>query len=814
MQETTHAASGSTFSHAFIEKPRRARRRWQAAWPVLCITLSACGGGGGGGGVIATDPVPPPVVIPPVPVTPTPACYQTAEFGCLSESAYQERREEFAATYRNTGDFSNQWGLAAINADQAYADLRLAKGENAAPGEGVTVGLIDTGIDQEHPLFQGQTIEETRLLGAMDERGGTFSHGTAVASVIAAQSTGIAGRDGIFQGVAWGADLKMFAIRLGEAPPDYDPISLDDLRSANPVYEDLYGEVLASGMDILNLSFTFLGNIESYTEQDIRYHFGQTITALAQEGRQEKTILVWAAGNSHGLNCIPGSPHCRSDGSVNASSPELLAGLVARIEELRGHSIAAVAVDQSGAIADFSNRCGIVAEWCLAAPGDNVRIAYFGPGPNTGLPGVRGTSAAPGTSFAAPMISGGLALMKQLFRDQLANPELVKRLFATANKTGRYADRTIYGQGMMDLGAATNPVGEPTVALGNRVGGTAVSLQATNLSLGGALGDGLGRSLAGQEIVAFDSLGAPFWFKLSDFLGNTNGPSSLFRLYELMEETPITQQIGGQLTTFTQDRIGGSIEQDLGYARLQFGFLRRPGDRIADVENGHLSLVRDATTLTLTGEYGLAVTAFSTAGLVGRAPTSGVSLSWRPVNGPVGLRTGWLTEQDTLLGTRTNGAFGTLSGNAVFAGLETDGNFGEWQLAADVDIGTLAPRLQDGIVTDMSNLTTSAFALRATRRLLHGGSVTITLAQPLRVETGQAALSIPVGRTKEGDVVVTRLGANLVPSGRQVEVSAQWHRPLADAGELRFGAAWTHNPGHNANADPALRVLAGWGFEF
>ena len=59
------------------------------------------------------------------------------------------------------------------------------------------------------------------------------------------------------------------------------------------------------------------------------------------------------------------------------------------------------------------------------------------------------------------MVSGGLAVMKQLFRGQLSNTELVSRLFATANKKGIYANRAVYGQGLMNLGAATNPWGIP-----------------------------------------------------------------------------------------------------------------------------------------------------------------------------------------------------------------------------------------------------------------------------------------------------------------------------------------------------------------
>ena len=45
------------------------------------------------------------------------------------------------------------------------------------------------------------------------------------------------------------------------------------------------------------------------------------------------------------------------------------------------------------------------------------------------------------------MVSGGLALMTQMFRDQLPGEDLVTRLFHTADRGGRYADRTVYGTG-------------------------------------------------------------------------------------------------------------------------------------------------------------------------------------------------------------------------------------------------------------------------------------------------------------------------------------------------------------------------------
>ena len=677
-----------------------------------------------------------------------------------------------------------------------------------APGEGVTVGFIDSGIDQGHPLFDGKTIPEVFLDGAVDERGGRFSHGTAVASVVGARPNSRSPNG--FYGVAWGANLKMFAIPLGETPARsslYAPFPLTSLRALDARWAEILRTVLVGDVDILNLSISVAGIIENHGAQELRTNLGQLISGLAQNGVQEKTILVWAAGNAHGRACRPGSANC-VNGSINASSVEIYPGLVAKIDELQGHSIAVVAVNQNGAIADFSNRCGSAAEWCIAAPGEDVVVAYFGPA--GGTPGHRAIRRARGTSLAAPMVSGSLAVIKHLFRNQLSNTELVTRLFATANKSGRYSDKAIYGQGMLDLGAASRPVGTTRIALGKTVDSGGSNVQLTGIILGRALGDGLGRSLAGQEIAAFDKLGAPFWFKLAGFTGVTREPSSLVRLHALLEQPPVTSRTAGRRVTFTPDRVGGAVEQELGYARLRVGFRETP----PGVAGGHFTLAQDATTLTLTGSTGMAATAFTTAGFAGRAPASGIALAWRPVALPLGFRAGWLAEQKTLLGTTAAGAFGSLATEAAFAGLETELAVGTWQFAVNAELGTATPHLQGGMLTRMSSLTTSAFTLTGTRHFADGGSILLTLAQPLRVEDGRVALSVPVGRTKDRAVLRLPLAADLTPSGRQLDVSAQWRYPLATDNELRLEATWTHNPGHNTRANPALSLLTGWRFTF
>ena len=739
----------------------------------------------------------------------TEGCITTEDHGCLAPAEFAERADAIAKEHRTHPGFAGQWGLTAIRADQGYAHLALAMGAGVQPGEGVTVGIIDSGIDRTHPWFEGQTITEEFLLGAVDEIGDRFSHGTAVAGVIGAIRSDRFTE--ISHGVAWGADLAVFAIPLGSgAGRPYFPVSLPTLALYDAEDADLYRHVLdwedaGRTIDFLNLSFGFEGIIDSYTEQELRDHYGQTIAAMAQADSDEKTIFVWAAGNGNRDDCSFEPPHCVDD-RVVASSVDILAGLTARIEELQGHTIAVVAIDENGKIADFSNRCGIAADWCLAAPGDRILVAYFGPDFGNGDPGSQTIARTGGTSFAAPMVTGGLAVLKHLFRDQLPNTDLAARLLATASSGGRYADRDIYGHGLMDLGAATAPVGEPQIVLGDRVDGGSAALQTAHVELGAALGDGLTRSLTGQEIVAFDALGAPFWFDLGEFASVPAGPSTTARLRDFMAPVSGMHVIGARPSNFAQWTTDPSHDRDARPGSLQLGFLKTP----ANVGGGHLGLAEHALTASLTGHGPLGVSVFSTRGMDGLTPALGGELSWRPTGARTGIRAGWVSESEGLLGTSAHGAFGGLSANVAFVGVERETEFGGWRLIGGAEVGATSASPRNGVLTGLSRLTTSAFALRATRPLTKGNGLRLSISQPLRVEAGRAELSIPVGRTKSADIVHQAVVADLPPTGRQIDVSAHWHRQIATGGELRLGVEWTRNPGHRAAADPGMALLAGW----
>ena len=677
------------------------------------------------------------------------------------------------------------------------------KGQTAKPGAGVTIGFIDTGIDTDHPQFAGKTVTEVFLDSATNETGDKFSHGTAVASLAAGLRSGSLASSA--NGVAWGADIAMFAIRAGSGSDPYVPISLTGLSSADSTWAGLINSVLnwrdgQRAVDFLNLSVGYSGIIDSYSRQELRANFGTAIAAMAQAGAGEKTILIWSAGNAHGDPCDPADVAQCENGQVNAVSVEVMPGLVRRIPELRGHSLAVVALQSSDStIASFSNRCGIARDYCLAAPGEQMTHAFYGP--HQGTDGQRGTAVGRGTSYAAPMVAGGLAVMKQLFRDQLANTALVTRLLTTADNTGTYSTRAIYGRGKMDLGAATSPVGVLEVTLSTRTSGPGAALRTTGMRPGAAFGDGLQRSFAGREIVAFDRLGAPFWFNLGGFATAAAGPLTTTRLSDFMAPDSLAAGAGFAGNGF---RTGRSAA----FGQWRLGFSARPAERAS-----HLALADQTLNLTFAPQNGLSVAAFTTEGVFGQTPTSGATFSWRPTGSPLGLRAGWLGERKTLLGGTAQGAFGSLAAGTAFVGIEAETVLGGWRLGANAESGTVSPAARGGVIDAISSLRTSTFALHASRPLANAGIVRVSISQPLRVEHGQASLTVPAGRTKAGDVVRSLMSARLAPSGRQIDVAVHWYQPLA-IGELRLGAVATHQPGHRATAGPELTLLSGWRWIF
>jgi subtilase-type serine protease len=125
--------------------------------------------------------------------------------------------------------------------------------------------------------------------------------------------------------------------------------------------------------------------------------------------------------------------------------------------DLEGTLIAAVAVGQDKTIASYSNRCGAAWRWCIAAPGgdapaDGRSWEQSGIYTTTRDGGYSATGVA-GTSFAAPMVAGSAAILRQAYPYMTAR-QIIEVLLTSADRTGHLADRAVYGRGLLDLGRA------------------------------------------------------------------------------------------------------------------------------------------------------------------------------------------------------------------------------------------------------------------------------------------------------------------------------------------------------------------------
>ena len=751
---------------------------------------------------------------PPAQVT----CISTSE-GCLTATLYRTRVEAIKTVHESKENFTNLWALKEINAHYAWAKLELIHG--TAPGNGITLGAIDSGIDQNHPIFSGKTVTEVFLLGADDEDGKSDSHGTSVASVMVANpsehfvTTTIGSR-----GVAWGADITMFAIPVGSGGGNFVPVALTSLKYWDEptrfpsVFKAAAGwSSNGRSLDFVNVSLGFRSIVDMYSKSDLTSNLGNHVDAFKQSGSSSKTVFIWAAGNAHGNPCdendFPAS-HRKNlcvNGKVNAVSPGVIAGLPVRFPELRANHIAVVSVDQKKEISFFSNRCGIAWESCIAAPGEHIRTAFFGP--LGGKIGERGSHTVHGTSLAAPMVTGGLALMKHFFRKQVSNTDLVERLYRTAKKTGIHANRAIYGQGLMDLDAALSPAGFTTLALGNRVNDGGISLDSTSLNLGAAFGDGLTQSFAGQEIVAFDQLGAPFWYSLDSLAGTRSSPSIQSQLTKFMSSTNNDREFG-----IFQPTLGTlpTEHSNLNSNRFSLGLMDSP-DLVND--GGHLSLLGRAIALNRSVSDKLGFSLFSSEGNGDQARVAGMEFVSRPSKRNIALRSGVVAERQSLLRSSAAGAFGRMSGNSVFVGLESNLIVGSWHLSAGAEVGTAIADIDESLLSVKSPLTTSAFAFRARNKLNDRETLNFALSQPVRIESGRAEYTIPVGRTVEGDVLKSSYSVDLEPSGRQIDLAAQWRRALPSGnGDFRLATGVSFHPGHSESAEPTISVLAGWRLGF
>ncbi|WP_405104796.1 S8 family serine peptidase [Micromonospora sp. NBC_01405] len=262
-------------------------------------------------------------------------------------------------------------------------------------GKGVTVAVLDTGVDPDHPDFAGR-LAESRNFSEAPESGDTVGHGTHVASIIAGSGAASGGK---YRGVA--PDATLLSGKVCESTRCTDSAILAGMQWA----------AAEKHATVVNLS---LGGMDT-PEVDPLEQAVQTLTA------QTGTLFVIAAGNDG------------SDGSVGSPASADAA-------------LAVGAVDRDDELANFSSRGPRVGDDGLkpdiTAPGVEI-VAARAAGSDLGEPVGEKYMTLSGTSMATPHVAGSAALLAQRHPDWRAGA-LKSTLMASAKP---HPGQTAYQQG-------------------------------------------------------------------------------------------------------------------------------------------------------------------------------------------------------------------------------------------------------------------------------------------------------------------------------------------------------------------------------
>ncbi|MEU4336458.1 type VII secretion-associated serine protease mycosin [Micromonospora lupini] len=275
-----------------------------------------------------------------------------------------------------------QWQLDELRADTAW---------RSSTGRGVTVAVVDSGVDANHPDLAGQVLPGLDLVGPAGGAGpDPVGHGTTVAGLIAGR------RDDKRGVVGLAPDSRILPVRVLDERNKYD----DALIVAKGVRW-----AVDNGARVINLSLGGSGDSPALAAA-LDYAFARDVVVIACTGNLATSTdsKVWYPAREPGVIAVAG---------LERSSDNLWSGSI-------------------------TGRATV-----LTAPATGL----VGARPPDGYWRVQGTS------FAAPLVSATAALVRSRYPDMPAG-EVVNRLLATARDIGPTGRDDRFGYGVVDPVAA------------------------------------------------------------------------------------------------------------------------------------------------------------------------------------------------------------------------------------------------------------------------------------------------------------------------------------------------------------------------
>ncbi|POG46844.1 type VII secretion-associated serine protease mycosin [Streptomyces sp. ZL-24] len=356
-----------------------------------------------------------------------------------------------------------QWALAALHTDRAWQTTK---------GAGITVAVLDTGVDGSHPDLVGQVLPGKDLVGFGATRGDSSwaLHGTAMAGIIAGRGNGPGRADGVL-GIA--PEVKILPVRV--ILESKDPARAKARKTRGTALADGIRWAADNGADVINLS---LGDDSESAHPDpgedsaIQYALSKGISVVA------------SAGNG-------------GEKGDRISYPAAYPGV-----------IAVAAVDEYGTHASFSTR-----RWYATVSAPGVDIVVANPDGHYYIEW--------GTSAAAAFVSGAVALVRAAHPG--LDPAQIKKLLADTARDAPDGGRDdARGYGMVDpaeaieagsrlrpgdLGAQAAPAGHREKYFGP--GLTPPPADDDPVNWAAPLAGGLGAALLAAAVVLWRGRNAP-----------------------------------------------------------------------------------------------------------------------------------------------------------------------------------------------------------------------------------------------------------------------------------------------------------------
>ena len=765
---------------------------------------------------------------------------------------------EGSSSSQNTIKNRTTWtAIEAAGATHPYEQMGVHKAQSFSKdgtfltGVGETIHIADFYCDVNHDIYDNKTITNLDDGGSGES---TFDSATSSNNHCQGVAMFAAGDVGARSGVAPDADLVLSSIRKYEGDNEGDDYAsdLDAAKVAGAIvsnqswgYNSEGTSYNISELESL-ISSNSLTNAQGLANLMHGSSSGQGLTdantyVTALNNFESSGVMVWSAGNDVG----------ESDASAMAGLPELFpdlgeAWIVANVVQYTGDSDLSDATSSEFTLK--GNKCGSTAEYCLSVDGYDVYAATY---VNSGTSEYNSSRISYGSSWSAPMVSGGVALMAQAFPNHTSE-QLVDRILASANNVWftpegnttftthgnsvKHGYHSTWGHGIPDFYAALSPItsdGNPAsmslYTSSSIQSSDAATLGSSYITPSGSFGNAISHGLIGEVGYAYDELNGGFKYDMSKRVNVTNKAPTIDLSSELSKLDSQIKSNGSSLwkqdfsnvvsTLSKTDKLEASVTLGASSFPVQsfFGSNSDSEVNLSDYQAPYLKMREGGIGLNANYELGNnrimlgATTPIQINNLKGKKVGSRKSLiasleSQSPSKTSLTLMTGITQDKDNLLGSIGNDAY-SMSGsksNTTFAAFKAQNKLGNDLTLTGIASAarTNMSKPKDSFINSAENVNSYSLSVIATQKNITGDdSLQFSVSQPNRVNNGKMSIRLSNLAESDGSITYRNTDINLKPTGRQMEYGLTYRKDLDKGISFSVKHLLTSNLNHNHNSD-------------